>query len=103
MPPKGYFAVRMIIPGGSVAPAGQRNVLNSYPRDPGANASPYALRVDEVEAGRTYVMLVSTNSGLWRYVVGDLVQITSVQPLRIKIASRTSQYINAFGEESLDP
>lgn len=69
------------------------------PREAWGQPAPPALRVDEVELERTYVMLVSTNSGLWRYVVGDLVQITSVQPLRIKIAGRTSQYINAFGEE----
>lgn len=69
------------------------------PREAWGQPEPITLRVGEVEMGKTYVMLVSNNGGLWRYVVGDLVSITSVQPLRIKIAGRISQFINAFGEE----
>lgn len=53
----------------------------------------------EVEKDRTYELLISNCNGLFRYSPGDTVHIESVAPLRIKIAGRTSSYINAFGEE----
>ncbi|MCW3124389.1 MAG: auxin-responsive promoter, partial [Bacteroidetes bacterium] len=46
-----------------------------------------------------YAMVISTNSGLWRYVIGDTVEFTGTAPYRIKITGRTKQFINAFGEE----
>ncbi len=55
--------------------------------------------LEEVEIGRNYVMVISTNGGLWRYVVGDTVQFTSLKPYRIQITGRTKHFINAFGEE----
>jgi len=57
------------------------------------------VRIDAVEAGVSYVLVVSNKSGLWRYVNGDTIEFTSVSPPRIKIVGRTSQYINVFGEE----
>jgi len=44
-------------------------------------------------------MVISTNSGLWRYVPGDTVKFTSTFPYKIKITGRTQQFVNAFGEE----
>ena len=44
-------------------------------------------------------MLITTNSGLWRYKIGDTVKFTSVDPFRIIISGRTKHFINAFGEE----
>ena len=44
-------------------------------------------------------MLISTNSGLWRYSIGDCIRFTSLDPFKIKITGRTKQYINVFGEE----
>lgn len=55
--------------------------------------------VDEVRTGETYAMVITTNSGLWRYLIGDCVQFTSLYPHRIIITGRTQLYINAFGEE----
>lgn len=52
-----------------------------------------------VEKGINYVMLITTNSGLWRYQCGDTVKFTSIFPFKIKITGRTKQFINAFGEE----
>ena len=69
------------------------------PREEWGIGTPVARQIHEIEVDKTYVLLVSNNSGLWRYVVGDLVHVTSLQPLRIKIAGRISQFINAFGEE----
>ncbi len=58
-----------------------------------------AIPLEEVELGVEYVMIISTNSGLWRYLIGDTVIFTTDQPYRIKVTGRTKQYINVFGEE----
>ena len=61
--------------------------------------NPKVLTLDEVELGVNYAIVISTNSGLWRYVIGDTVKFTSLYPHKIIITGRTAQYINAFGEE----
>ena len=58
-----------------------------------------AYTVDEVRTGETYAMVITTNSGLWRYLIGDCVRFTSLCPHRVIITGRTQLYINAFGEE----
>jgi hypothetical protein len=60
---------------------------------------PKAVPIWEVELGRNYALVVSTNGGLWRYVPGDTIMFVSKIPYRIKITGRTKQYVNAFGEE----
>jgi len=57
------------------------------------------LQLHEVETGRNYAIIISTNGGLWRYRVGDTVQFTCTDPYRIRISGRTRHYINMFGEE----
>ncbi len=52
-----------------------------------------------VEQGKNYAMVVSTNGGLWRYLLGDTVQFTSLNPFKIKVSGRVKHFINAFGEE----
>ncbi len=59
----------------------------------------HVFTVGEVEKGIPYVIVISTNGGLWRYIIGDTVEFTSLNPHKIKITGRTKQYINAFGEE----
>ena len=61
--------------------------------------SPEALEFREVEEGQTYALVISTNAGLWRYLVGDLVTITSKIPLRIQVAGRITSHLNLVGEE----
>lgn len=61
--------------------------------------NPETLSLDEVELGKNYAIIISTNGGLWRYMIGDTVQFTSLYPFRIKITGRTKHFINAFGEE----
>ena len=61
--------------------------------------SPKVISLGEVEVGQNYALLISTNAGLWRYMIGDTVQFTSTSPFRIKISGRTKHFINAFGEE----
>ncbi|MDR0713721.1 MAG: GH3 auxin-responsive promoter family protein [Bacteroidales bacterium] len=58
-----------------------------------------ALTIEQVEKGVNYAIVISTNSGLWRYIIGDTVMFTSLYPHKIKISGRTRQFINAFGEE----
>ena len=60
---------------------------------------PKTLQLHEVEVGKNYALVISTNAGLWRYKIGDTIKFTSLQPYRIKISGRTKHYINAFGEE----
>lgn len=57
------------------------------------------IPLDEVEPGKNYAMVISSNAGLWRYIIGDTVRFTSVSPYRIQITGRTKHFINAFGEE----
>ena len=60
---------------------------------------PKVLSLDEVEIGENYALIISTNSGLWRYMIGDTVIFTDTDPYRIKISGRVKHFINAFGEE----
>jgi hypothetical protein len=61
--------------------------------------NPKTIGLNKVQVGEQYALVISTNGGLWRYLVGDTVQFTSVFPFRIKVSGRLKQYINAFGEE----
>ncbi|HZI54864.1 MAG TPA: GH3 auxin-responsive promoter family protein, partial [Chitinophagaceae bacterium] len=60
---------------------------------------PQTLGLQDVEPGKNYALVISTNGGLWRYLVGDTIQFTSVNPYRVKVSGRLKHYINAFGEE----
>lgn len=53
----------------------------------------------EVELGKNYAIVITTNAGLWRYKIGDTVRFTSINPFRIKVTGRTKHHINVFGEE----
>lgn len=57
------------------------------------------LPLEHVKVGVDYAMVITTNSGLWRYLIGDTVKFTSIQPYRIVVSGRTAHFINAFGEE----
>lgn len=61
--------------------------------------NPRSLTLDEVETGTNYAVLISTNGGLWRYMIGDTIEFTSIRPYLFKITGRTKSFINAFGEE----
>ncbi|MCP4521537.1 MAG: GH3 auxin-responsive promoter family protein [Cytophagales bacterium] len=58
-----------------------------------------ALTLDQVELGKNYALVISTNAGLWRYLIGDTIQFTTLYPFRFRITGRTKHFINAFGEE----
>ncbi|CAM4164755.1 GH3 auxin-responsive promoter family protein [Flavobacterium antarcticum] len=62
------------------------------------NENPKSYSIGEVELNVNYVLIISTNAGLWRYNIGDTVQFTSLKPYRIIVSGRIKHYISAFGE-----
>jgi hypothetical protein len=60
---------------------------------------PETYSLGEVEKGVNYAIIISTNGGLWRYMIGDTIVFTGTDPYRFRISGRTQQFINAFGEE----
>ena len=69
------------------------------PMDTYGTADEKVIPLWEVEQGKNYAMVITTNAGLWRYLIGDTVRFTSVSPYRIKVTGRTKHHINVFGEE----
>jgi len=69
------------------------------PMDEIDSSHPTVLPIWGVETGRNYAMVISTSSGLWRYMIGDTIKFTSVHPYKFIITGRTKFFINAFGEE----
>ncbi len=61
--------------------------------------NPQTLTLKEVELNKNYALVISTNGGLWRYLVGDTVQFTSLRPYRVRVSGRLKHFMNAFGEE----
>ncbi|MFT6844865.1 MAG: hypothetical protein ACJAUV_001053 [Flavobacteriales bacterium] len=60
---------------------------------------PQSLTLAEVELHTNYAIAITTNGGLWRYLIGDTIMFTNLSPHRIKVTGRTKHFINAFGEE----
>ena len=58
-----------------------------------------AIRLSDVELNKNYAIVITTNSGLWRYMIGDTIRFTSLNPYRIRVTGRTKHHINVFGEE----
>ena len=60
--------------------------------------NPTRIMIKDVEVGVNYVMIISTNAGLWAYNIGDTVQFTSTKPYRVIVSGRIKHFISAFGE-----
>jgi len=60
---------------------------------------PQTIGLQDVEVGKNYAPVISTNGGLWRYLTGDTIQFTRLSPYRIRVSGRLKHFINAFGEE----
>jgi hypothetical protein len=69
------------------------------PMDEFHRDQPTTLDLDQVTTGVNYAIVISTNAGLWRYIIGDTIRFTSLRPYRFRITGRTRNFINAFGEE----
>ncbi|RXK83819.1 GH3 auxin-responsive promoter family protein [Filimonas effusa] len=61
--------------------------------------NPQTIGLKEVEIGKNYALVISTNGGLWRYLLGDTIQFTTLFPFRVKVSGRIKHFMNAFGEE----
>lgn len=61
--------------------------------------NPATIGLQNVELNKNYAVVISTNGGLWRYLIGDTIQFTSLYPYKLKVSGRLKHYINAFGEE----
>ena len=62
------------------------------------DASPTRLTLKDVKTSVNYVIIISTNAGLWAYNIGDTIQFTSVAPFRVIVSGRIKHFISAFGE-----
>ena len=60
---------------------------------------PKTIGLKDVELDKLYAPVITTNGGLWRYLIGDTISFTSLKPFRIKVRGRVKLFINAFGEE----
>ena len=69
------------------------------PMDEFDKPEPTVVPLWGVETGRNYAMVISTSSGLWRYILGDMIRFTQKNPYKFVITGRTKSFINAFGEE----
>jgi hypothetical protein len=61
--------------------------------------NPKTIGLKDVELDKNYALVISTTGGLWRYLIGDTVIFTSINPYKIKVSGRLKHYMNAFGEE----
>jgi hypothetical protein len=69
------------------------------PMDTFGTANQKVIPLSEVELFKNYALVITTNSGLWRYMIGDTIRFTSLNPYRIMVTGRTKHHINVFGEE----
>lgn len=69
------------------------------PMDTFGSNSQKVIRLAEVVLNKNYAIVITTNAGLWRYLIGDTIRFTSLQPYRIRVTGRTKHHINVFGEE----
>ncbi len=69
------------------------------PMDTFGTQNQTAIRLADVQLFKNYAIVITTNSGLWRYLIGDTVRFTSLNPYRIRVTGRTKHHINVFGEE----
>lgn len=97
---EGFFAIQNDISDRSMLLMIDIGIFYEFiPMDQFDQVSPPIIPLSEVEVGRNYAMVITTNSGLWRYIIGDTVRFTSIKPHKIQVTGRTKHFINAFGEE----
>jgi hypothetical protein len=97
---EGFFAFQDAPDDDSMLLLANNNILFEFmPMSELGKPLPKTYSISEVEKGVNYAMVISTNAGLWRYLIGDTVKFTSLYPHKIRITGRTAHYINVFGEE----
>lgn len=97
---EGFFAVQDRRDKPGMRPLLDNSMFFEFvPPDEWHKPFPNAVPIWKVKKGVNYALLVTNNSGLWRYSPGDTVEFTSTEPWRFRVTGRTRHYINAFGEE----
>lgn len=97
---EGYFAIQDDFASDDLLLLLDNGVYYEFlPTEEWGSSNPKAIPLSEVKTGENYALVISTNAGLWRYMLGDTVMFTSLAPYKIKITGRTKQFVNAFGEE----
>ena len=97
---EGFFSTQYTIGGDDMLLLLQNGVYYEFlPESEWSSSSPQAIPLADVEIGKHYAPVITTNAGLWRYVPGDTVVFTSKMPYKIQVSGRTKQFVNAFGEE----
>jgi len=97
---EGFFAIQDTIPSKGLLLLLDHGIFYEFiPMDEFVGKESKAISLAEVKLDVNYAIVISTNAGLWRYIVGDTVKFTSLNPYRIQISGRTKNFINAFGEE----
>jgi len=97
---EGFFAIQDDLQDDSMLLMLDYGIFYEFiPMDEFDEPNPKILTIAEVETNKNYAVVISTNGGLWRYLIGDTVIFTSLYPHKIKISGRTKHFINTFGEE----
>jgi hypothetical protein len=96
---EGYFGVKDSVEGDMLLLTDANIYYEFIPLEALDNPYEHIIPLSEVEKGKTYALALTTAGGLTRYLVGDTIQFTSINPYRFKIVGRTAQFINTFGEE----
>ncbi len=97
---EGFFAVRDEIDRDDMLLLLDHGIFYEFiPMEEFHKENPKVIDISEVELGKNYALVISTNGGLWRYIIGDTIMFTSTIPHRIKVTGRTKHFINTFGEE----
>src|SRR3954469_15766834 len=97
---EGFFAAQDIPSGEGMLLFTDHGIFMEFmPLEEYGKPEPRTIGLMDVEIGQNYALVISTNGGLWRYLVGDTIQFTSLSPFRIRVSGRVRHFINAFGEE----
>ena len=97
---EGFFAAQESLSEEGLLLFTQHGIFYEFmPVDEYGKKFPQTMGLGKVELHKNYALVISTTGGLWRYIVGDTVQFTSLNPYKIKVTGRLKHYINAFGEE----
>jgi hypothetical protein len=97
---EGFFAIQDVPSGNDMLLMLDYGIFFEFiPLDEVGKDNPKTLTISQTEVNVDYALVISTNSGLWRYMIGDTIRFTSVFPHKIIISGRTKHFINVFGEE----
>ncbi|QZT35803.1 GH3 auxin-responsive promoter family protein [Halosquirtibacter xylanolyticus] len=97
---EGFFAIQDVLSRDDMLLMLDLGIFYEFiPMDQFNGTNSDTITLGDVEKDKNYAIVISTNGGLWRYIIGDTIKFTSTHPYRIKVTGRTSHFMNAFGEE----